>query len=567
MNTNTKVKLIGTILGIIFFIALIAGVSYAWITWDSSNTGISGITECMKVNYTNGGNIDNANVLLFDEDDIIADNKITIKNGMAITNVTAQLSNSCTLSANFDLKMNVTSLNKAFISGNSIGAFKYVLASYDPNTYTNITTSALNGQSFTILKNESITNTGEISLIFEKLSSIKKGYMVILYIDGDLAMNDAQDSAFSATIKGTSTSTEKTYINLINHITKLYTSGNPTLITQETSNDTYYYSYQDTGKTWGLMNDGLTIDTTQDATTTGLAKVVTDTTALTSGSQGNIRYFGPSASVNNYIYFNCSDYNSQSSSTCELWRIIGVFDDKVKIIRNDSISKMLAWDQDKNQDSSLTTYSNNWETSSLQLFLNGLYYNRGTTESLTYYSGSSGSTSTTLNLKTIGITEATRANNLISEETWYLGGYSSSPGSYPNDIYNYERQNKVGTTIYGGNPFTINTNIGLMYVSDYGYGTDLTKCSKDIYNYNNSANSYACRTNNWLFNSANEWLLPPNSSNSYHAWYVLSSGLVSSSGGVYYDYRVRPVLYLNSELSIESGHAGTRTDPYRISVS
>lgn len=47
--------------------------------------------------------------------------------------------------------------------------------------------------------------------------------------------------------------------------------------------------------------------------------------------------------LNNYIYFNCSDYSNQSSSTCETWRIIGIFDGKVKIMRNNTIGK-LAWD-------------------------------------------------------------------------------------------------------------------------------------------------------------------------------------------------------------------------------
>ena len=154
-------------------------------------------------------------------------------------------------------------------------------------------------------------------------------------------------------------------INIIDYITSLYTSGTPTLINQETSGDSYYYSYQNDTSTWGLMNDGLKVDNTLDATTTGLATTVTDTTALTSGTEGNIRYFGPSESVNNYIYFNCDDYSNQSDSTCELWRIIGIVDGKVKIIRNDSIGN-LAWDQDKNQDSSLTTNNNNWTTSSLQ---------------------------------------------------------------------------------------------------------------------------------------------------------------------------------------------------------
>ena len=61
--------------------------------------------------------------------------------------------------------------------------------------------------------------------------------------------------------------------------------------------------------------------------------------------------------LNNYIYFNCSDYSNQSSSTCETWRIIGIFDGKVKIMRNNTIGE-LAWDYDKNDNSSLTTYDN-----------------------------------------------------------------------------------------------------------------------------------------------------------------------------------------------------------------
>ncbi len=50
---------------------------------------------------------------------------------------------------------------------------------------------------------------------------------------------------------------------------------------------------------------------------------------------GNLRYYG--ASPNNYIYFNCSDYSNQSSSTCETWRIIGVFNNKIKLIRGSQI--------------------------------------------------------------------------------------------------------------------------------------------------------------------------------------------------------------------------------------
>ena len=82
------------------------------------------------------------------------------------------------------------------------------------------------------------------------------------------------------------------------YITKLYTTASKTTVT----NNSITYN---TAPSVSLMNDRL------GGTTTDL-------------DGGNIRYYG--ASPNNYIYFNCSDYSNQTSSTCETWRIIGVFD-------------------------------------------------------------------------------------------------------------------------------------------------------------------------------------------------------------------------------------------------
>ena len=56
---------------------------------------------------------------------------------------------------------------------------------------------------------------------------------------------------------------------------------------------------------------------------------------LMSDIAGNVRYYG--AAPNNYVYFNCDDYANPTSDTCELWRIRGVFDGKVKMIRNTSL--------------------------------------------------------------------------------------------------------------------------------------------------------------------------------------------------------------------------------------
>ena len=50
-------KLFGTLFGVIAFIALIVGITYAWFTWTSGNTIIGGSTECFTINYVNGQNI------------------------------------------------------------------------------------------------------------------------------------------------------------------------------------------------------------------------------------------------------------------------------------------------------------------------------------------------------------------------------------------------------------------------------------------------------------------------------------------------------------------------------
>ena len=75
-----------------------------------------------------------------------------------------------------------------------------------------------------------------------------------------------------------------------------------------------------------------------------LGKVIEDESQIaTDDPDNNIRYIGKDPS--NYVYFNCSDYSNQSDSSCEKWRIIGVFknitkadgakEDLVKIVRAD----------------------------------------------------------------------------------------------------------------------------------------------------------------------------------------------------------------------------------------
>lgn len=209
MNQNKKVKLVGTIVGILLFIILIAGVTYAAFVWRSENINISGTSECFTINYVPGPTINNESVILFDESSIISNNTITVKNGMAVTGMAIGIDSRCSVSGIITVNLKPDNLNPAFTSsGQSTGAFKYAIASYDPSVYSTISVSALANKTFNIIKSGSITDTSQITLLNEELSNVSNGYLIIFYVDGDLAMNDAQDSTFSATITGIATQTE-----------------------------------------------------------------------------------------------------------------------------------------------------------------------------------------------------------------------------------------------------------------------------------------------------------------------------------------------------------------------
>ena len=280
---------------------------------------------------------------------------------------------------------------------------------------------------------------------------------------------------------------------------------------------------------------------------------------------GNIRYYG--ATPNNYIYFNCSDYANQSSSTCETWRIIGIFDGKVKLIRGSQIGTY-SWDNKNTTTGAESNYGkNDWTEARLMKLLNPGYESETTGGSL-YYNSGSGNCYARQNNATkacdftgTGIKNDT-TRGLISEETYYLGGWNSS-SVYPNQIYEYERE----TTVYIGRPTEWTGKIALAYPSDYGYAVDLSKCSQNLNNYENST----CKSNNWMKTIVNNgssnagWLFTPNSGDAALAWLVYTSGYVSYNIRAYDANAVAPVLYLNSELAVKSG-TGSSSEPYQLAV-
>ena len=527
---------------VVLVIAVIVSGTYAYYVWttsDSDTTKIVAGVGAASVTFDGGSDVE-ANLRP------VSDKSKGIVKNISVKGDTTGLV--------FNMYLDITSID----TGLKDESFRYEL--YKGTTKVkegNFSDSYLTSNTVTCSKN----NTNHIVLLTnESISTSKTQYTLYIWIDG-------------ANYTNPNTMMNKTFSF------KLHADGEGAVLYKPTAADTITELYMNASKT-PATNNGITYnyaniyDTDSDDNTNGglMNDRLGGTTTDLDG--GNIRYYG--ANPNNYIYFNCSDYSNQTSSTCETWRIIGVFDGKLKLIRNESIGNY-SWDNKNTSTGAETDYGkNDWTTARLMKLLNPSDYytadsnDNGLGQSL-YYNSASGKCYSNQNNATVdcdftstGIKNDT-TRNMIAETTYNLGGWNDNR-VYPNQIYGYER----GTKVYTGRPTTPWTGkIALAYPSDYGYAADLNQCKdKTLANYDNST----CTSNNWMkaiiTNNGNNygWLLTPNSGNSYHAWYVSSDGRVYYYGGnAYLASGVVPVLYLSSELGIESGD-GSSSKPYKLSA-
>ena len=281
----------------------------------------------------------------------------------------------------------------------------------------------------------------------------------------------------------------------------------------------------------------------------------------------NIRYYG--SDPNNYVSFNN-----------ELWRIIGVFGNNVKLVRSESLGS-LSWDS---SDSSInkgnginqwgeSTYGDGsyYEGADLQVYLNKMYYGGDTT--VTCYDGYQNSTITcpTNTLDRI-------AKLLIDKHTWSLGAIEMSIEDTIS-FYNAERGTANGKTCTSGNycnDSVIRTTkwtgyVALPYITDWAYASSESICETNIQT-KDSSNLFVCKNNNWMQRSAWTWYLSPGvqSANANYVWTVSGNGNVANyimfgamSKFAYYGSNVAPSIYLKSSVLMKGG-SGTSSDPYKL---
>jgi len=280
-------------------------------------------------------------------------------------------------------------------------------------------------------------------------------------------------------------------------------------------------------------------------------------------SDQNIRYYG--SDPNNYVSFNN-----------ELWRIIGVFGNNVKLVRSESLGS-LSWDSSDSTTNNgnginqwgESTYEDGslYEGADLQVYLNKMYYGGDTT--VTCYSSYNNQTITC----PTGTIEET-SKSLIDNHIWNTGATEYNMRTDTLAFYQAERGSVNGKICSSGkmcNDTVTRTTtwtgyIGLPYGTDWAYASSESVCETNMQTKDDS-NVYICKNNNWMQRNTWAWYLSPvgNLSYAFNAWSVSDGGGAGSNSAAS-SYAVAPSIYLKSNVLIESGN-GTSSNPYTLKLS
>ena len=253
--------------------------------------------------------------------------------------------------------------------------------------------------------------------------------------------------------------------------------------------------------------------------------------------------------VKNFV---CFGTDASPCPTENLYRIIGVFNNQVKLVK---------WDYAK---SSLLGTDGDFSREYTNYYFSGEQGESPSSNSLYYWNNAGTNTWSESNLNKINL-NTNFVNNIgttwaekIATTTWKVGGGSldNIETSVPKAAYQYEVGSSASTTTY-------DAKIGLMYVTDYYYGASPSAWTLVGYNESDATKDYRfSKGENWLYGGGWDWTISRSSDTSHRAF------LVASGGGVGSDfvrdfYGVRPSFNLLSSTTYVSG-SGSMSDPVRV---
>ena len=579
MKDYTKKQKILIILGVSLFILIGSGLTYAALTWATSNPINIGLTSgCFEINYTPGGAINNANVEVMNESTLISNNKFTITEGIALTYANIGIKSTCTIEGYGSLYLNVTSLSSAFTTGSSKGSLKYAILN-NTSSSTTLTVAGLKGQSFDIVKTGIITSTGTINILNKKLSNTSQNkYLIVFYIDGSRIGNDVVGASFAGNI---SADAHQGRINADITLNNLNKFNNTITLANDTPDFTTVSGNN------GKDNNG---NTGLGDGTKGIYKAEDDF---------GTSYYFRGAVENNYVKFGKykSDYEDIAQAGDDMyWRIIRINGDgSIRMIYAGTSAYA---NGDTNQDSYIgySEYNTNYQDNGYVGYMYGNFTtptNCNTDNSTDITTCTGGSTSyeeahaniNDSNIKTF--IDNWYNNNLKDyayaiEDTIYCNDRSIAPvdnyagftftktgkgienTAYSNALRNYAEHTPSLKCVNKNDRFTVNNSIGNAKLTN-----PIALISTDeaymagAFTYNFIDDSYITNTDFYLYSGDWYWTLTPFAAAGGRAYVVsvhndgrLVSNFVDDA------YGVRPVVSLSSDAI--SGGRGTMDDPWIV---
>ena len=517
MSNNKKIIIISFV-SLVFVLGLVLGITKSFMKPIEQGGNITEVSlnSCAKIKLTSTSNVN-----------LSSSYPMSRNRGLQTTPYKFTVTSYCDSYVGFNLYV-------ATLSTNTIDAkyVRYILTETGTKNVIQegILSSATNGVSDFTDTEKTELNTGlkgtygSIYKIHSENIPLKgnKSYDLYLFLDGDVADNSTMGKTFKAGVAVKSYEREKDVL-LADYVKSLYTG------TQGTNN-IYYH----------------------DAN-------------LTNGAGDNsYRFAGASDAVNNYVCFG-------STTPCpadNLYRIIGVFGDRVKLIKSDYVtSALLGTDGDYKDKYATIASTNNWDNSSYKgnnlANIAGYTWNyKNNTTINNGYGSNTWSTSllnkTNLNknfITNIGADWAAK----IAETTWKVGGNTwANIGTQPaKTAYQNEIVSPV-TTNTTDNATTYSAKVGLMYASDYGFAAAPSAWTTNLCDYDGEA----IKNVNWMYMGLYEWTISRFAGDAYYVFRVFSPGYVLYLGANY-ACGVRPVFYLSSSVNYASG-SGTAADPILV---
>ena len=217
-------------------------------------------------------------------------------------------------------------------------------------------------------------------------------------------------------------------------------------------------------------------------------------------SVGDDIYIFKGGNPNNYVRFNG-----------ETWRVLGIYGDRVKIMRSTSIPDPSY----KNSSGA----SSAWLESAVRTKLNDTFYN----------------------------TLSDDLKAMIDDGLWYTG--TCAAASTALEAYQCAKT------------LTDNAKVGLISSYEFLYASAGAGCTSVSGKSGSFDTMCGLRANDWLTGS-NLWTLNPNGSTS--VLYIHSSGMVHSNSMA--TFSSKPIVYLKSQVEIKSG-SGTSASPYQFELN